>query len=30
MDWEALGYYGDPMRWGGRTIQPGGEIAAGQ
>ncbi|MDX1612907.1 MAG: tetrathionate reductase family octaheme c-type cytochrome [Candidatus Promineifilaceae bacterium] len=19
MDWEALGYYGDPMRWGGRS-----------
>ena len=19
MDWEALGYYGDPMQWGGRT-----------
>jgi len=19
MDWEALGYYGDPIRWGGRT-----------
>lgn len=19
MDWEALGYFGDPMRWGGRT-----------
>ncbi|MCD4684896.1 MAG: tetrathionate reductase family octaheme c-type cytochrome [Anaerolineae bacterium] len=21
MDWEALGYYGDPMHWGGRTGQ---------
>ena len=21
MDWEALGYYGDPMRWGGRNTQ---------
>ncbi|MBI5960712.1 MAG: tetrathionate reductase family octaheme c-type cytochrome [Chloroflexi bacterium] len=21
MDWPALGYYGDPMRWGGRTSQ---------
>lgn len=21
MDWEALGYYGDPMRWGGRTLR---------
>lgn len=21
MDWEALGYYGDPMRWGGRETQ---------
>ncbi|MCA9911793.1 MAG: tetrathionate reductase family octaheme c-type cytochrome, partial [Anaerolineae bacterium] len=20
MDWEALGYYGDPMTWGGRTL----------
>ena len=20
MDWEALGYYGDPMRWGGRQV----------
>ncbi|MFN2190001.1 MAG: tetrathionate reductase family octaheme c-type cytochrome [Candidatus Promineifilaceae bacterium] len=20
MDWEALGYYGDPLRWGGRQI----------
>lgn len=20
MDWEALGYYGDPLRWGGRTL----------
>ena len=19
MDWEALGYYGDPIRWGGRS-----------
>jgi hypothetical protein len=19
MDWEALGYYGDPIRWGGRN-----------
>ena len=19
MDWEALGYFGDPMRWGGRS-----------
>ncbi len=21
MDWEALGYYGDPLRWGGRTLR---------
>jgi hypothetical protein len=21
MDWEALGYYGDPMTWGGRTAE---------
>lgn len=21
MDWEALGYFGDPIRWGGRTTQ---------
>jgi hypothetical protein len=21
MDWEALGYYGDPMKWGGRKSQ---------
>lgn len=21
MDWEALGYYGDPMNWGGRSAQ---------
>ncbi len=21
MDWEALGYYGDPMNWGGRQTQ---------
>ncbi len=20
MDWEALGYYGDPLRWGGRAL----------
>jgi hypothetical protein len=20
MDWEALGYYGDPIRWGGRNL----------
>jgi hypothetical protein len=27
MDWEALGYYGDPMMWGGReaTADAGGE-----
>ena len=22
MDWEALGYYGDPLRWGGRYVTP--------
>ena len=21
MDWQALGYYGDPMRWGGRRLE---------
>ncbi len=25
MDWEALGYYGDPMNWGGRTQETVGE-----
>jgi hypothetical protein len=20
MDWEMLGYYGDPMEWGGRAV----------
>lgn len=25
MDWEALGYYGDPMNWGGRDVE---ELAA--
>jgi hypothetical protein len=22
MDWEALGYFGDPLRWGGRFVTP--------
>jgi mono/diheme cytochrome c family protein len=21
LDWEALGYYGDPLRWGGRNVE---------
>jgi len=25
MDWEALGYFGDPIQWGGRTVRQGGE-----
>src|SRR3989304_6033750 len=34
MDWEALGYYGDPMLWGGRqgasaTGEGGGSVPAG-
>jgi len=24
MDWEALGYFGDPLRWGGRHVVPSG------
>lgn len=27
MDWEALGYFGDPLRWGGRTQQVGAQTA---
>jgi len=30
MDWEALGYLGDPMRWGGRDRQMAIEWSAGQ
>jgi octaheme c-type cytochrome (tetrathionate reductase family) len=28
MDWEALGYFGDPMRWGGRALQVGAQASA--